>query len=434
MNPPRQRQKWLNKQVFGWAMFDFANQAFTLVILTTMFQIYFVEYIVPGDPSLGRRLWSLAGIITQGTILALAPVLGALADFSGAKKKWLFFTYAGCVLMTASLGLVPPGAVAAGMTVFILAYLFYAAGENFMSSFLPELASHRVMGRVSAFGWTMGYVGGLICLAVAVAITAIWPGATGYRLVSLWAGLFFLLGAVPTFLWLKEKKTAEPMPAGQTFFTIGFHRLGETFQQLRQYRWPFRFLAILAVYMAGMQTVYWFAGSLMSSLGFGELETGLFVLQLTVTAIGGALLTARFQDAVGTRNTIIACLLLWSVTMLLVGLVTEKRMFWVVGNLIGLGIGALGTSTRAMVGLLSPEHKAAEFFGFYGFALKLSALISLAWIGLGETLFPNRFPILVASTMFFFVAGAILMFTLDEKAGRILALKAERTFRRQSAE
>lgn len=426
------KQKWLNKQVFGWAMFDFANQAFTLVMLTTMFQVYFVEYIVKDDVSRGRQLWAISGIVTQVMIIAVAPVIGALADFSGSKKKLLFVTYCGCVAFTALLGLVPPGSLALGMTLFIAAYIFYAAGENFMASFLPELAPHRVMGRVSAFGWTMGYIGGLFCLAVAVGITAIWPGATGYRLVSVWAGLFFLVAAIPTFLWMKEKKQPEPMPPGHNYVTIGFHRLAETYRSLRNYQWLFRFITVLTIYLAGMQSVYWFAGSLMRSLGFEELQMGIFVLQLTVTAIIGAILTARFQDTIGTRNYILGCLVLWGFTILCVGFATEEWMFWVVGNFIGLGIGALGTSSRAMVGLLSPEHKAAEFFGFYGFAHKFSAILALGWIGLGENLFPGRFPVIVASTVIFFAIGFIIMFTIDEKAGRIAALKAERNFRRKN--
>jgi MFS transporter, UMF1 family len=427
------QKKWLNKQVMGWAMFDFANQAFTLVILTTMFQVYFVEYVVPDDESLGRRLWALSGIITQIAIIAVAPVLGALADFSGSKKKLLFITYVGCVIFTAALGLIPPGAVAFGMTIFIIAYLFYAAGENFMAAFLPELAPHRLMGRVSAFGWTMGYIGGLLCLAGAVAITTLRPGAAGFQLVSLWAGLFFLVGALPTFLWLREQKKPERMPEGQTYVTIGFFRLAETFRALRSYRCLFRFIAILTIYLAGLQTVYWFAGSLMRSLGFGQLQMGLFVLQLTVTAIVGAVITGRFQDAIGARNFIVGCLVLWSFTIVMIGFVQQEWMFWVVGNFIGLGIGALGTASRSMVGLFSPPHKAAEFFGFYGFAHKLSAIVALSWIGLGETLFPHNFPAIVASSAVFFVAGLFLMLRVDERAGRIAALRSEKAFQRRQA-
>ena len=424
-------RKWLNKQVFGWAMFDFANQAFTLVILTTMFQIYFVEHVVSDDVSLGRRLWALSGIITQVVIIAVAPIIGALTDFYGSKKRLLFLAYLGCVVFTALLGLIPPGAVGMGMTLFILAYLFYAAGENFIGSFLPELAPHRVMGRVSAFGWTMGYVGGLLCLAGAVLITTVWPGATGYRLVSLWAGLFFLCAAIPTFRWMREKKLPEAMPPGQNYMTIGFYRLAATYRSIRNYQWLFRFLAILTVYLAGMQVVYWFAGSLMRSLGFDELKMGLFVLQLTVTAIIGALLTARYQDWIGARNFILGCLVLWGFTIISIGFADREWMFWVVGNFIGIGIGALGTSTRALVGLLSPPHRAGEFFGFYGLAHKLSAILALGWIGLGETIFPDRLPVVVSTTAVFFAIGFVVMLRIDEKAGRMAALRAEHRFRRQ---
>ncbi|MCC6202411.1 MAG: MFS transporter, partial [Gammaproteobacteria bacterium] len=227
------RQHWFNKEILGWAMFDFANQAFTLVILTTMFQVYFIEYIVPGDPSRGRQLWAMSGMITEVFVLVSAPLLGALGDFFGAKKRLLFWSYLGCVALTTTLGLVPPGAAAWGMVHFIAAYLFFAAGENFLASFLPELADHRDMGRVSAFGWTMGYVGGLLSLAGAVAITHFWAGATGYRLVAAWSGLFFLVAGLPTFLLLRERKQAETMPPGQNLWTIGFHRLGHTFRELR---------------------------------------------------------------------------------------------------------------------------------------------------------------------------------------------------------
>lgn len=437
---------WLNREVFGWAMFDFANQAFTLVILTAMFQVYFVQHIVPPETAMneagemvsgtstGRRLWATCGIITQIIIIAISPMLGALADFSGAKKKLLFVTYLGCVLFTAALGLIPPGAVALGMTLFIAAYLFYAAGENFMASFLPEIAPHRVMGKVSAFGWTMGYIGGLFCLGGAVVITALAEnGPTGYRLVCVWAGIFFLIGALPTFLLLHEKKQPEAMPAGQTIATVGFHRLVITFHELRQYRLLFRYLAIMCLYFAGMQIVYWFGGTLAKELfGFGDQKMGLFILQLTITAVFGALLTARYQDRLGARNFILLCLAFWSITILIAATATQEWVFWTVGNAVGLGIGALGTASRAMVGLFSPPHKAAEFFGFYGLAHKLSAIIGLGSITAAEFVFEGNFNLVVASGSIFFISGFALMFTIEEKTGRVNALRSERRFRRRA--
>lgn len=458
MTTPSKRRKpsWLNKQVFGWAMFDFANQAFTLVILTAMFQVYFIEYIVGdnGPPennetiaalvehgndaetnagmevSRGMYLWSLAGVITQIIIIIVAPILGAVADFSGAKKKLLFITWLGCVIFTASLSLIPPGAVVMGMTLFIIAYLFYAGGENFMAAFLPELAEHRFMGRVSAFGWTLGYCGGLLCLAGAAGLLLIWEGATGYRLISLWAAVFFFAGALPTFILLKEKKQAEDMPEGYNYFTIGFRRLYETYQSLRNYRWLFRFIAIMAFYFAGVQVVFWFAGTMTRQLfGFGEEKMGLFLLQITITAIFGALLTGRYQDRIGARNFLLIVLAWWAVTVLGAAIARQEWMFWVVGNAVGLGLGAIGTSSRAMVGLFSPQFKAAEFFGFFGFAHKFSAILGLTSISVAMMIFQDLH-IVVAVGSVYFVLGFLLMLTVNEREGRTAALRAQRAFER----
>jgi UMF1 family MFS transporter len=419
-------RRWLTREVFGWAMFDFANQAFTLVILTTMFQVYFVDHIVGGDASLGRRLWAVSGIIALLVVVAVSPLVGALADFSGAKKKLLFVTYVVSVALTAALGLVAPGQVTAGMTVFIAGYVFYAVGENFVGAFLPELAAHDQMGKVSAFGWTISYVGGLACLAGAAAITLIWPGPTGYRIVCLWAGLFFLAAALPTFILLRERKRREAMPPGQTMLTVGFHRLGGTFRSLRRYRELFRYLAIMTFYLAGMQIVIWFAAEIAKEI-FHLTDQQLFayILVLTLTAVGGAFATGRYQDRIGTRRTIILALWLWLLVMSGT-LFVEGRpwMFWVLGSGVGVGMGMLGTASRAMVGLFSPQHKAAEFFGFYGLGTKVAAILGLLLTIVAESLAPQDYDRVVASSGIFFVVGLILMFTVDEKSGRRTALEA----------
>ena len=421
------KRRWLNKEVFGWAMFDFANQAFTLVILTTMFHVYFVSHVVAGDESRGRQLWAVSGIIALLAVIALSPLIGALADFSGAKKKLLFTTYVASVILTASLGLVAPGQVTAGMTLFIVGYSFYGIGENFMAAFLPELATHRDMGRVSAFGWTMGYGGGLTCLAGAALITMLIPGPTGYRLVCLWAGGFFLLAALPTFLLLRERKQREQMPPGQNMLTVGFGRLGETFRAISHYRQLFRYLAIMTFYLAGMQIVIWFAGSIATRLfGLSDQQMAVYILVLTVTAVAGALVTGRFQDRIGTRRTIMIALALWIAVMAAAPFAQPGRqyMFWVMGTGVGFGMGMLGTASRAMVGLFSPQHKAAEFFGFYGLGTKLAAVLGLVLSIVAERLFPNNYNLVVASSGIFFIGGLVLMLTVDEKAGRRAATEA----------
>jgi UMF1 family MFS transporter len=422
-------RKWLNREVFGWAMFDFANQAFTLVILTTMFHVYFVNHIVGGDDggSAGRRAWALSGIVALIGVITVSPFVGALADFSGAKKKLLFTTYVMAVALTASLGLVAPGQATAGMTLFIVGYFFYAVGENFMGAFLPELARQEDMGKVSAFGWMMGYSGGLTCLAGAALITAFVKGPTGYRLVCLWAGIFFLFAAMPTFLFVQERKQREELPEGQTMWTVGFHRLAATFRSMRRYKQLFWYLGIMTFYLGGMQIVIWFAGSIATKLfGLTDRQLAIYILVLTVTAIFGAFVTGRYQDRIGTRRTIILSLTLWLLVMAATPFVNaeHKSSFWLLGTGVGLGMGMLGTSSRAMVGLFSPPHKAAEFFGFYGLGHKIAAILGLSMTLVAERLFGDRYQLVVASSAIFFIVGLVLMFTVNEKAGREAAAQA----------
>ncbi len=420
-------RRWLNKHVFGWAMFDFANQAFTLVILTTMFHLYFVNHIVPEGGSRGRQVWAVSGIIALLVVVAVSPLIGALADFSGAKKRLLFVTYVASVLLTAALGVLLPGQVTAGMTLFITAYVFYAIGENFMGSFLPELAAPSDMGKVSAFGWMMGYIGGLLCLTGAAVIAHYVPGPNGFRLVCLWAGVFFSLSALPTFLLVREHKQKEAMPAGQTMLTVGFHRLAATFRDMKHYGQLFRYLAIMTFYMGGMQIVVWFAGSIGKEIfKLTDEQLALYILVLTVTAIIGAFLTGRFQDRIGTRSTIFLALLLWLAVMIATAFVNQqmKFMFWVLGSGVGLGMGMLGTASRAMVGLFSPPHKAAEFFGFYGLGTKVAAILGLLLSIIAEHFFADHYNLVVASSGLFFIGGLILLFTVDEAAGRQAATEA----------
>jgi UMF1 family MFS transporter len=296
-----------------------------------------------------------------------------------------------------------------------------------MAAFLPELAAHRDMGKVSAFGWTMGYVGGLTCLGGAALIAALVEGPTGYRLICLWAGVFFLFAAMPTFLLLRERKQHEQMPPGQTMLTVGFHRLASTFRAISHYRQLFRYLAIMTFYLGGMQIVIWFAGSIAKEIfQLTDEQMARFILVLTGTAVAGAFITGRFQDQIGTRRTIMLALALWLAVMCVTPFVKPemRHMFWVLGSGVGFGMGMLGTASRAMVGLFSPQHKAAEFFGFYGLGTKVAAILGLVLSIVAERLFPDNYNLVVASSGIFFVGGLVLMLTVDEKAGRAAAMQA----------
>ena len=456
------RPSWLTREVWGWALFDFANQSFTIVILTAMFQIYFVEQVVPGGEVAGRRWWSLCGMITQAVLAITGPLIGALADFSGTKKRLLFASYVGACLFSLSLAFVQPGQAVLGASLFVLAYLFYGVGENLLSAFLPELATHRDMGRVSAFSWTIAYVGALLALLGANALIALVPGAQmdvivgpvsegaepvvrnqttplGFQISSAFAAIFFTVAGLFLFLWVPERHYPQAMPAGQTMWTIGFHRTWQTLGHVRRFRQLFRFLAIMTFFFAGMQAIYWFGATVARELfKLSDDQTVAFIMLATLIGIPGAALVGPIQDRLGSRNTLMGLLAFWGAVVLFAaaaGAAGESWRWaaWPVACLVGLGIGGLGTAARATVGLFSPPQRAAEFFGFYGIAHKISAMLGLGWMAALDWLTDGRYTIVVASLAIFFVGGVLLLFLVDEKAGRIAALRAAKEGEREQA-
>ncbi len=425
-----QRPAWLTREVIGWTAFDFANQAFTMVIITALYQQFFIKQVVPmvsESDERGKRLWEASNITAEVIIIAISPLLGALADFSGAKKKFLLVTYFGCVAATFLLGLAGPGAIGLAMTCYIVGYVFFGAGENFLNAFLPEVAQQKDMGRVSAFSWAVAYTGALISMAVGSIILALaGTGHLGFGLVCAWCGAYFLLGGLPTFFLLKERKRREALPAGQSIATVGFHRMASTFRDIRRYKHLMRFLVIAMIYLAGMQVVIFYAGTIATDLfGFSEGKLGIFFTQVIVTGVIGAALVGRVQDRIGTRATIQGLLVIWALTLLVAGFATREWLFWVAANFVGLSMGALGSASRVMAGLFSPQHKAGEFFGFYGMAQKLAVILGLGFQFLLGTM-GAKFNVAIGASAIFFVIGFFLMFLVDERRGRIVAIKAAR--------
>jgi cysteine desulfurase len=449
------RPAWLTREVWGWALFDFANQAFTIVILTVMFQLYFTRHVVPGGEEVGRRWWAISGIITQIVLALSGPLVGALADFSGVKKRLLFVTWIGACLFCLALAFVQPGQALLGASLFIVAYLFYGAGENLLSAFLPELADHRDMGRVSAFSWTIAYIGAMLALLGANALIAIVPGAQlhiespggsavdettplGFQIATGFAAVFFLVAGLFLFLWVPERHYPQPLPPGQTLWSVGFHRTLDTLTHLRRFRQLFRFLAIMTFFFAGMQAIYWFGATVARELfGLSDDQIVGFMLLATVVGIPGAALAGPVQDRLGSRNTLMGLLLFWAAVVLLAAGsgsagAAWQWLAWPVACLVGLGIGGLGTAARATVGLFSPPQRAAEFFGFYGIAHKVSAIVGLGWMSMVDWMAGGRFTIVVASLSVFFIGGMLLLLFVDEREGRVTALRAAKRFERES--
>jgi UMF1 family MFS transporter len=412
-------------------MYDFANSGYTTVVLTTIFNAYFVGVVAgraEGLPAgLGTLLWTVAVSIPNALVLVSAPVLGAIADHYAAKRRFLLITTIGCVLCTALLALIGPGDVWLAITLVVLSNLAFATGENLIAAFLPEISHRNDMGRVSAYGWALGYLGGLTVLGACLAYVS-W--AQGYGLdaaqyvpvtMLIVAGTF-ALAATPTFLWLKERAVPVPLNHGTSALTVGFRRLRRTLADRTRFRDLWRFLAALAIYYCGINTVVVLAAIYAQEvMGFRTHDTIVLVMVVNVTAALGAFLFGQVQDRLGSLPTVAITLLIWIAASGLAFWTESRAGFWLVANLVGIALGSSQASGRALVGQLAPPGRTAEFFGLWGLAGKLAAIVGPLSYGLITYLSAGNHRVAILSTVLFFVVGLILVATVNEQRGRAAA-------------
>jgi UMF1 family MFS transporter len=409
------------REVWAWAMYDFANSGYTTVVITAVFNAYFVGVVAAGE-SWGTFAWTLALSISYAIVMLTAPIVGAYADAHAAKKKLLAITTVGCVLGTALLGLVGPGDLALAFALIVLSNVFFGTGENLAAAFLPELATGEAMGKVSAWGWSLGYIGGLLTLAVCLAyvIFAAGQGQSEAQFVPvtmlITAGVFALASSF-TFLVLKER--ARPQLAEKGTATRALARVGETLRHARQYSDLLRFLGCIVLYQSGVQTVIALAAIYAQvAMGFTTQDTIVLVLLVNITASLGAFLFGRWQDRLGHRRTLALTLLGWCSMVLIAYSSTGQTGFWIAANIAGICLGASQSAGRALVGYLTPADRHAEFFGLWGLAVKLASILGPLSYGAVTWLTDNDHRVAMLITGTFFVLGLAVLASVDPERGR----------------
>ena len=409
------------RELFAWAMYDFANSGFTTVVITAVFNAYFVGVVAAGE-SWGTFAWTAALSVSYAIVIFSAPIVGAYADVHAAKKKLLAVTTSGCVLGTALLSFVGPGDLALAFALIVLSNVFFGTGENLVAAFLPELARGEAMGKVSAWGWSLGYIGGLLTLAICLAyvIFARGQGQTEAQFVPvtmlITAGVFAVASSF-TFLLLKER--AQPQPAQKHVATHARARVGETLRHASEFKDLMRFLACIVLYQSGVQTVIALAAIYAQvAMGFTTQDTIVLVLLVNVTASLGAFLFGQWQDRLGHRRTLALTLLGWCAMVLIAYFTTERGGFWIAANIAGVCLGASQSAGRALVGYLAPANRHAEFFGLWGFAVKLASILGPLTYGAVTWLTDNdhRSAMLITGT--FFVLGLVVLASVDPERGR----------------
>jgi UMF1 family MFS transporter len=411
-------------EVFSWAMYDFANSGYTTVVLTAIYNAYFVG-VVAGNYNSGTAtlLWTVAIGISNALVLLSAPVVGSIADHKAHKKRFLLLTTLGCTVFTAMLYGTGPDSTLLAMLLIILSNIMFASGENLIAAFLPEIASSRTMGRISGYGWSLGYFGGMLVLALCLAYVA-WARSIGHDeaqfvpVTMLIVAVMFLLTALPTLLWLKERATPTPLPHGTTHLQAGFARLQATLRRAHHLKDLFRFIISLTLYNSGVYTVIVLAAVYAREvLGFDMQHTIYLIMIVNLTAAAGAFAFGHIQDRLGSVRTLALTLVLWIIAILVVYMAASETAFWIAANLIGISLGSCQSAGRALIGQLTPPGRSAEFFGLWGLAVKLSAILGPMSYGVIGYLSGGNHRAAVLSTLVFFIAGLLTLLSVNEARG-----------------
>ncbi|HEX7219288.1 MAG TPA: MFS transporter [Burkholderiales bacterium] len=408
------------REVWAWSMYDFANSAYTTVVITAVFSAYFVS-VVSNNAPWATFAWTAALSVSYAAILLTGPLIGAWADAHAAKKVLLLMTTLGCVLFTVLLYFAQPGAVAIALAFLILSNYFFGAGENLIAAFLPELADSRAMGRVSGWGWSFGYLGGLAALGICLAYIlgqAGRPASETVPVTMLITASFFAVAAIPTFLWLKERALPQPRMENP------WARVRQTLREAQKYQDLRRFLICILFYQAGITAVVSLAAIYAEqAMKFTTQQTITLILVVNITAAIGAFGFGYLQDAVGHVRAVAITLVGWIVMVVVAGLSTTHFSFWLAANLAGLCMGSAQAAGRAVVGYLAPPARLAEFFGLWGLAVKAASIFGPLTYGAVTLAFPGNHRLGIFVTGIYFVIGLLLLRKIDVERGRAAALE-----------
>ncbi|MBX9720300.1 MAG: MFS transporter [Candidatus Obscuribacterales bacterium] len=415
-------------EILSWAMYDFANSSYATIVATAIFNPYFVSVVAgngsglkPGDGT----LWLTISIcLSSLAVVISAPVIGTIADAHACKKRILLVATTICIACTVGLYWIHKGDYVLGLIFLTIANFAYGTGEDLVAAFLPELAARKDMGRVSAFGWTVGYLGGISTLGLCLLYVdmAKKAGQTAEMFVPvtmLITAAFYATGAAPIFLFLKERAVPDPLAKSKELLKNSFDRLKQTMEHARHYQDLFRFLISLLVFTCGTSTVISLASVYAQEvMGFTTKDCLLLIFVVNITAAVGAFSMGFVQDKIGSVRTLTISLILWIIATSGAYFCTTKELFWALSNLIGIAMGASGSCGRALVGSFSPPGRSGEFFGLWGLAGKLATAIGPLTYGFITAATHNNHRMALLSSTSFFVIGLLLLLLVNEKRGK----------------
>jgi UMF1 family MFS transporter len=423
------------REIFGWAMYDFANSAFATTILAVIFNQYFVTIVAGGEKGVeffgfrlhGASFFTFSVAFSMVISAVLSPLLGAVADASASKKKFLMVFCYTAILFTGLLYFVQAGNYWRGAIFFIIANIGFAGGNVYYNAFLPEISTDENIGRISGLGWALGYIGGGVLLAINL-IMLKYPGwlgfPAGYFTVQdcfLSVAFWWLIFSLPTFLLLRERAQKTLPSFGKSYFAEGYQRLRHTFRRIRTFRELTKFLVAYLIYNDGIETVIIMA-SIFGAQVLG-METGeiiLFFLMIQGIAFFGSIIFGFLADAMGSKRAVMISLGMWSLIVIWafkLGILWDpKTEYWILGVLAGLVMGGSQAASRSLQGIFTPDANSAEFYGFFAVSGKFASVFGPLIYGILIAITGNV-QSGILSVLLFFIVGMAILWTVNEKKG-----------------
>lgn len=422
-------------QKISWVLYDWANSGYGLIVVTAVFGPYFVSALLPVLPELGTtpqgdgihglrigqtayRGISIFGFLTSISMLLMAvgaPVLGAVADIKGWTRKLMaVFGVAGAVLTMAMIFLTP-GRWLLGAVLYVTSNFCFGTSFAFASAFLPRLTRPEKQGSLSGWGFAAGYVGGAV--AMIVVLLMINADASYVRHGLALSGLWWLVFGLPAYLFLDELPPQRTAADTGPLFLAGFRRIGYTLRNIRHYRMLFLFLLAFLLYNDGVETIISMSGTFgTDQLRMTQEQIIVMLLIVQFVAFGGAVLFGYLADKFGNKSVIIANLCIWIVAATLAFFVRTPGQFTALGVLVGLVLGGVQASSRALMALLSPVEIRNEAFGFFSISGKFASIFGPTLFGLFVQWFGEaRYGVL--SVLPFLAAGLLLISFVREPRG-----------------
>ena len=401
------------KEVISWSLYDFANQPFTTIIVTFVYGAFFTEYIA-NDKQTGTLLWSSAIAVTAVVVSVLSPILGALADKGGYRKLFLmFFTWV-CAIFSILLYFPVAGDVYFALSLFVVANVAFEMGSLFCNSYLPDLSKKDNIGKISGFGWGLGFVGGLSALFLSLHLFPTLD-SDGIRRINILVGVWFLIFSIPTFLFVKDRKSEKLQ---KRHIINSFKSLKNTFNEVVKYKTILKFLVARLFFNDGLVTIFSLGGIYaMGTLNFSFDEVLILGIVLNVAAGIGSFVFGYLEDEIGVKNVINISLLVLIFSTLLAYFAPEtsnpKQMFWVAGVFIGLMVGPNQSCSRSLMAQLTPSKKQNEFFGFFALTGKATSFLGPLLFGIIAKFYSQQLALWVV--ILFFIIGLFLFNRINFK-------------------